>query len=158
MGQLVKQGVVYLIRSSVFHPLLFIILMSAVLLVVVLQDWKSLPLLLGMILYVAYVVRVGGDFMAGRFLTAPFLIAVILLVRNIPSSAKLLYVGIFLVVVLLGFLVPNSRWYVINPSSQFSRARTPSGIVDEHDYYASATGLINFQRHVYIPNSGLTQK
>jgi arabinofuranosyltransferase len=157
-GQLLKQGLVYLINSSIFDPLLFFILVSAVLLVVVLEDWKSLPLLLGMVLYVAYVVKVGGDFMAGRFLTPPFLMAVILLVRNIPSSAKLLYAGIFLAVVLLGFLVPNSRWYVINPSSQFSRARTPSGIVDEHDYYASATGLINFQRNVYIPNSDLTQR
>jgi arabinofuranosyltransferase len=157
-GQLLKQGLVYLINSSIFDPLLFIILVSAVLLVVVLEDWKSLPLLLGMVLYIAYVVRVGGDFMAGRFLTPLFLMAVILLVRNIPSSAKLLYAGIFLAVVLLGFLVPNSRWYVINPSSQFSRAKTPSGIVDEHDYYASATDLIDFQRNVYIPNSDLTQK
>src|SRR6266481_4159172 len=157
-GQLLKQGLVYLINSSIFDPLLFIILISAVLLVVVLEDWKSLPLLLGMVLYVAYVVMVGGDFMAGRFLTPLFLMAVILLVRNIPSSAKLLYAGIFLAVVLLGFLVPNSRWYVINPSSQFSRAKTPSGIVDEHDYYASATDLIDFQRNVYIPNSDLTQK
>ncbi len=157
-GQLLKQGLVYLINSSIFDPLLFIILISAVLLVVVLEDWKSLPLLLGMVLYIAYVVRVGGDFMAGRFLTPLFLMAVILLVRNIPSSAKLLYAGIFLTVVLLGFLVPNSRWYVINPSSQFSRAKTPSGIVDEHDYYASATDLIDFQRNVYIPNSDLTQK
>jgi arabinofuranosyltransferase len=158
MGQLVKQGVVYLIRSSVFDPLLFIILMSAVLLVVVLQDWKSLPLLLGMVLYVAYVVRVGGDFMAGRFLTAPFLIAVILLVRNIPSSAKLLYVGIFLVVVLLGFLVPNSRWYVINSSLPLNDITNPSGIIDEYDFYASASGLINFQRNVIMPNSDLTHK
>ena len=141
-----KQGVVYLIRSSVFDPLLFLILISAVLLVVVLQDWKSLPLLLGMALYVAYVVRVGGDFMAGRFLTAPFLIAVILLVRNIPSSAKLLYVGILLVVVFLGFLVPNSRWYVINSSSPLNDITNPSGIIDEYDFYASASGLINFQR------------
>ena len=158
-GQLLKQGLVYLINSSIFDPLLFIILISAVLLVVVLEDWKSLPLLLGMVLYVAYVVKVGGDFMAGRFLTPLFLMAVILLVRNIPSSAKLLYAGIFLAVVLLGFLVPNSRWYVINSSSQFSRAaNNPSGIVDEHVYYARATDLIDFVRNVYIPNSDLTQK
>ena len=79
MGQLLKQGLVYLINSSIFDPLLFIVLISAVLLVVVLEDWKSLPLLLGMALYIAYVVMVGGDFMAGRFLTPPFLMAVILL-------------------------------------------------------------------------------
>ena len=156
-GQLIKQGIVYLIGSSTFDPLLFIVIVSAVLLVVVLQDWKSIPLLLGMLLYVACVVRVGGDFMAGRFLTPPFLMAVILLIRNIPSSAKLLYAGIFLAVVLLGFLVPNSRWYVVNPSAQFSDPRDPSGIIDEYDYYANAAALINFQRNVIMPNSPLTQ-
>ena len=156
-GQLIKQGIVYLIGSSTFDPLLFIVIVSAVLLVVVLQDWKSIPLLLGMLLYIVYTVRVGGDFMAGRFLTPPFLMAVILLVRNIPSSAKLLYAGIFLAVLLLGFLVPNSRWYVVNPSAQFSDPRDPSGIIDEYDYYANAAALINFQRNVVMPNSPLTQ-
>jgi hypothetical protein len=73
-------------------------------------------------------------------------------------SAKLLYASIFLAVVLLGFLVPNSRWYVINPNSQFSETGSPIGIVDEHAYYASATGLINFQRNVAIPNSDHAQE
>ena len=156
-GQLLKQGVVYLIGSSTFDPLLFFVIVSAVLLVVVLRDWKSIPLLLGMLLYIAYTVRVGGDFMVGRFLTPPYLMAVILLIRNIPSSSKLLYVGIFFVVILFGFLVPNSRWYVINSDSQFIGVGDPSGLVDEHNYYASASGLLNFQRDVVMPNSPLTQ-
>lgn len=148
---------VYLIGSSTFDPLLFFVIVSAVLLVVVLRDWKSIPLLLGMLLYIAYVVKVGGDFMVGRFLTPPFLMAVILLIRNIPSSSKLIYAGIFLVVVLLGFLVPNSRWYVINPSAQFTDITAPSGLMDEHYYYASASDLLNFRRDVVMPNSPLTQ-
>jgi len=156
-GQLLKQGVVYLIGSSTFDPLLFFVMVSAVLLVVVLRDWKSIPLLLGMMLYIAYVVRVGGDFMVGRFLTPPFLMAVILLIRNIPSSSQLLYAGIFFAVILLGFLVPNSRWYVINPSAQFSDIKAPGGLIDEHNYYGSASDLLNFQRDVVMPNSPFTQ-
>jgi arabinofuranosyltransferase len=156
-GQLVKQGVVYLIGSSTFDPLLFLVIVSAVVLVVVLRDWKSIPLLLGMLLYIAYIVKVGGDFMDGRFLTPPFLLAVILLIRNIPSSSKLIYAGMFLAAVLLGFLVPNSRWYVINPSAQFTDITAPSGLMDEHYYYASASDLLNFRRDVVMPNSPLTQ-
>lgn len=157
-GQLVKQGIVYLISSFTFDPLLFIILVSAIVLVFTLRDWKSLPLLLGMLLYLGYVVRVGGDFMAGRFLTPAYLMAVILLLRNIPSSARLFYAVVFVAVVALGFLVPNSRWYVINPSTQFTDTRNPSGIIDEYDYYAYATNLLKFQRNEVIPNSYLTQK
>ena len=156
-GQLMKQGIVYLIGSSTFDPLLFFVIISAILLVIILHDWKSIPLLLGMMLYIAYVVRIGGDFMVGRFLTPPFLMAVILLIRNIPSSSKLMYAGIFLAVVLFGFLAPNSRWYVVNPSTEFTDLTAPSGLLDEHNYYASASGLLNFVRNVVMPNSPLTQ-
>lgn len=148
-GQFVKQGLAYLISSSSFDPLLFFIPVSTAILVVILRRWKSMPLLLGMVLYTAYVVRVGGDFMAGRFLTPPFLIAVILLVRNIPSSAQVFWATIFVTVILLGFLVPNSRWYVINPSIEVIDSR---GVADEHMYYASATGLLNFRRDIAMPN------
>ncbi|MBV9613963.1 MAG: hypothetical protein JO031_00735, partial [Ktedonobacteraceae bacterium] len=150
-GQLLKQGLAYLISSSSFDPLLFIVPICAILLVVASRDRRSIPLVIGMALYVAYVAKVGGDFMAGRFLTPPLLMAVILLVRNIPSSAKTLWATIFIVVIFLGFFVPNSRWYVINTSN--IRAEDARGVADEHAYYAKATGLINFQRNVSMPNS-----
>jgi uncharacterized protein (AIM24 family) len=37
------------------------------------RDW---PMLLGCLLYIGYIVRVGGDFMYGRFLTLPFVVSV----------------------------------------------------------------------------------
>ncbi len=154
-GQLLKQRLAYLISSSRFDPLLFMVIVSAILLTVTVRDWKSIPLLLGMVLYVAYVVKVGGDFMAGRFLTPPFLIAVILLVRNIPSSANISWGLILVAVVLLGFFVPNSRWYSINSSSQLIDSR---GVADEHACYENATGLINFQRNLPMPNSAWAQR
>jgi arabinofuranosyltransferase len=154
-GQLLKQGLAYLISSSNFDPLLFVVPVCAILLVIVNRDRKSIALALGMVLYVAYVVKVGGDFMAGRFLTPPLLMAVILLVRNVPSSAKTLWAIILIVVVLLGFLVPNSRWYVINSSPQ--RLADSRGVADEHSYYASSTGLINFERTLAMPASPAAQ-
>src|SRR5262249_10223321 len=36
----------------------------------------------GVVLYLAYVAKVGGDFMLGRFLSLPFLAAVLVLVRR----------------------------------------------------------------------------
>lgn len=153
-SQLIKQGIAYLISCSTFDPLLFLVIVSAMILVIVQREWKGLLILLGMVLYMTYVVKVGGDFMAGRFLTPPFLMAVILLVRNIPSSEKLLWGGIATIVIVLGFLVPNSRWYVINPDVQLVDAR---GVADEHFYYAYATGLINFRRDISMPSSYLSQ-
>ncbi len=40
------------------------------------RSWRKLPLAAGCLLYLAYIVRVGGDFMSGRFLTAPLFLAV----------------------------------------------------------------------------------
>jgi arabinofuranosyltransferase len=153
-GQLWKQGGDYLISSFHFDPLLFIILVSAVLFVVAQRDWKSLPLLFGMALYLGYVVNVGGDFMAGRFLTPPFLMAVILLVRTVPSSSRVLWVSILILVVTLGFFVPNSRWCVLNADAQWIDAQ---GVADEHAYYAGATGLLTLQRGVAVPDNGFAQ-
>ncbi len=151
--QLVKQGAGYLISSFIFDPLLFFVLGSAVLFIVIVRDWQSIPLLLGMMLYILYVVTIGGDFMAGRFLTAPFLIAVILLMRNISSSEKTLWTLIFLAVVCLGLFIPNSRWYTLNPPPSRAQLTDSRGVADEHLYYASATGVIDFQRNSVLPDS-----
>ena len=51
-GELVKQGLAYLISSCLFDPLLFLVLVGAVLVTVSRRDWKSISLLLGMMLYV----------------------------------------------------------------------------------------------------------
>ena len=150
-SELVKQGIGYLISSSTFDPLFLIILISALLLTVVERDRKSILLALGMMLYLAYIVRVGGDFMAGRFLTPPFLMAVLLLMRNIPSRASLLWVVILVVAVCLGFVAPNSRWYIINPQSQLVDSR---GVADEHAYFGGGTGLINYERSGMPSTSG----
>ncbi|MET0390493.1 MAG: hypothetical protein ABW321_31265 [Polyangiales bacterium] len=40
------------------------------------RDRQRLPLLAGALLYLAYVVHIGGDFMNGRFLSAPLLLSV----------------------------------------------------------------------------------
>ena len=36
----------------------------------------------GLLLYIVYIARIGGDFMSGRFLAAPFFMAVLFLVHQ----------------------------------------------------------------------------
>lgn len=156
--QLFQQGLAYLLSSSAFDPLLCIILILGVIIPIMARDWKSIPLLLGMGLYIAYVVKVGGDFMAGRFLTPPFLMAVILLVRNIPSTAKTPWLVIGLTAILFGFLIPNSRWLPLRTISLSSKAGARAllainskGIADEHLFYAGSTDLIAFSGNLFTP-------
>lgn len=152
--QLFHQGWTYLISSSAFDPLLCSILILGGLITIMARDWKSIPLLLGMGLYIAYVVKVGGDFMAGRFLTPPFLMAVILLVRNTPN-VKTPWFVIGLVALLFGLLIPHSRWLPLStmslPTSGSPRwfAVDKEGIADEHLFYAGATDLITFSPELF---------
>ena len=53
------------------------------------------PIGAGLAAYAAYIVWIGGDFMGGRFLTAPFVVATLVLVRLGLSAASHLGMGLF---------------------------------------------------------------
>jgi arabinofuranosyltransferase len=84
-GELVAQGLRYLEHGALVDPLTLLVALLAVVLAVARPCWfAGLParaLALGVVLYLVWVVRIGGDFMAGRFLTLPFLAGVLLLSR-----------------------------------------------------------------------------
>lgn len=78
--ELLEQGMAYL--SNCWHrdPLTVLTMWAGVAASILRWNGRALAVSLGMFLYLAYVVRIGGDFMAGRFLTAPFLCGVALCV------------------------------------------------------------------------------
>ena len=85
-----------------------------------------------MILYLGYVVSIGGDFMAGRFLALPAFASVLLMTRFVAASKPLwgTAAGILLIVGCSATHVPlwsNSRNVDASPK--------PSGIVDERAVY-----------------------
>jgi arabinofuranosyltransferase len=77
------QGARYLHYSLLADPLTVLVMAAGVVLAVAGPKRKDLwPLGVGIGLFVIYVVRVGGDFMAGRFWTLPFLAAVAVLAQH----------------------------------------------------------------------------
>ncbi len=93
---LIQQGMDYLLNSLHWDPLtLFVIACAGVV-----AFWggthqesaKIRYVYLGILIYILYVVKIGGDFMSGRFLTAPFALAVALLARSALSKRSLLAV------------------------------------------------------------------
>ncbi len=161
-GQLLKQGVGYFISSFNFDPILFLIIAGSITVILLQKEWKSLPFVIGMALYLFYTVKIGGDFMAGRFLTEPYLIAVILLARSVslaPLSLGWNWLPALTVIVVAAVLVPNSSWYTVNKDNTVVDIR---GVADERAYYfngigvndmgVSGTGILNFQRSGLWPN------
>jgi arabinofuranosyltransferase len=152
-GELTLRGMTYLIGSFKFDPILFLVIVGACFLVIAQREVRSLPLLLGMILYLVYVVEIGGDFMAGRFLTPIYLIAVILLVRTLPRLADVPWGSIVLCTIVITFLVPGNRWYSFVDAPMFN----PPGVNDERSFYVAVTGLINFYRGTLSHNGWATE-
>lgn len=78
---LMAQGLRYLVHSLRHDPLTPATCAAAIVYAFYMRDRKSLGIACGTLLYLAYVVRIGGDFMAGRFLTTPFFLSVALILR-----------------------------------------------------------------------------
>ena len=85
--ELIVQGLIYLIQTAVFDPLTILIIVFFLCLSF---HRKSLRFVAGFVLlYIAYTIWIGGDFMIGRFFTPPFfasLIGIALLLREQPVS------------------------------------------------------------------------
>lgn len=162
---LIKQGLGYLVSSFTFDPILLVIMLIAVCMVWLVKDWRSIPLVLGMGLYLAYIVRIGGDFMAGRFLTPPFIMAVILLVHTIRPGLNLNVAFLLALALFFGFVTPFTRWsfdpvvlYGSGTAWHYdARFYDDRGITDERYFYASAVNIFRIKRGRSFPDYALAQ-
>jgi arabinofuranosyltransferase len=107
---------------------------------------------LSALLYVAYTVSIGGDFMGGRFFAMPFLVAVIAMVPEIEAS---LVPWLGAAVVLYNLLVPIVP---IKTTASYDAAwpwRNQNGIKDERGHNHQGSNLLKFAPFENMPNPDL---
>jgi arabinofuranosyltransferase len=145
--QSLAQGAVYLMTSVVWDPVLLAGLAIGVAAAWVSRDLRRQLLALGALLYVAYVVRVGGDFMAGRFLTVPLFMAACLVATTPLPGGPGLALGATLFPFTLFWLHPLGReeW----PVTDYRR----TGVADERQFYREQGSLMLTTR-VAVPPKG----
>lgn len=136
-GELAAQGLAYLGNSLAWDPVLLLTVGLSLLLGAraALQEGHAGPvaaLHLGVLLYLAYVVAIGGDFMSGRFLAAPFLLSALLLAWRAPWP-------ILAGLVILGLLGPRSPWRA--GAGYDHRDLDEHAIADERGFYFQTQGL-----------------
>jgi len=145
-AELMQQGIVYLKDSFVRDSLtLFTIFLSAFLLFIT-KQWKLLPLLVANLLTLLYVVKVGGDFMSGRFFTLILFNSCIIL-SQIPwqiFTCQLMKGFTLAVLVGLGFHAVSPTVY--NSKYDDNQEVPPTGIADERGFYFQTTGLFRNRR------------
>ncbi|MBN1426355.1 hypothetical protein JXA88_17545 [Candidatus Fermentibacteria bacterium] len=138
-----QRGLWYLWNSLLWDPLTLLTLAAGVV-----GAWVSRQRALGVgiLLYLAYVVRAGGDFMSGRFLTPPLFMALIVLARLSMSRPRaLLAAGLILTVSLSTPRSPllSGRGYGREGGPP---QRSLGGICDERAYYYQSWGLLTVPR------------
>ena len=147
--ELIQQGFVYFINSLTVDPLTLTVIAAGLAVTAWFRKWSLWALEGGVLLYLLYVLRIGGDFMSGRFLAAP-LFAAVILVSQYPLDRHDRSVDLlFLAVALLGLSTPYSPVlsrsdYERNPMA--TEILISRGINDERGYYYQGTGLLRANR------------
>ena len=150
--EIMRQGCYYLINSIDNDPLTMIAITLGLVSTVIFKQWKQLPIALGIGLYLIYIVRIGGDFMQGRFLAAPLLCAVALIARcNAPSFRAMGYLPLA-VVLLVGLSSPFppllSNSFITNSKNLVDN----KGIADERACYYGTSSLMKVGQGVDMPS------
>jgi arabinofuranosyltransferase len=86
---MMRQGLAYFVSEAIFDPMALVILALAVVAPFVLRERRLRPVSVGLLLYALYVVRVGGDFMAGRFFSVLVVGGVFVILRCAPIVLRL---------------------------------------------------------------------
>lgn len=141
-ADLARQGVAYLQNSLRWDPLTLVVIVVSLAAAAVARRHRPVAVAAGIALYLLYTVRIGGDFMSGRFLTLPLLAALALLLYLWPAAwrGRALAVG-FGLLGLLALLGHVPVWLAGNPTGD--AARRDGDIADERAYYTPHTGLFS---------------
>ncbi len=107
-------------------------------------EWQ---LALGVLLSIAYIMRVGGDYMLSRFFTPAFVLCCAIVLQHAPRSlrnAALCSVA----VVLIGLQIPSPTLLAFHDITlaPMTEKQLSIGIVDEARVWYPATGLLNWRR------------
>ena len=131
-GELRAQGVLYLLDSLDRDPITLTAIAVAVVVAAFRRELAPRALAAGVVLYLWYVVSIGGDFMTGRFMALPAFASVLLMSRLVAASKPLwaTAAGTLLIVGCTATHVP--LW---SNSRNVDAAPKPSGIVDERAVY-----------------------
>jgi arabinofuranosyltransferase len=143
-GEMIGQGVLYLVDAVHHDPITPALIVAGLASAFGRRRPADLALGCGLAIYLFYVIRIGGDFMAGRFLTPLLLLGAILLTERMTaagprarglSGATLLALGAYGILPTL----PPGRVYAARVADVFRE----HGIADERRFYFAGSGLFN---------------
>lgn len=147
------QGILYLIHHLWADPITLSTLLLGLLSTCTRRTLELLPLIIGQLLYLTYIVMIGGDFMAGRMLSVPCVFA-IALIASAPAPKLLMRHAAFLLASLMILAYRMGTNDGVVRSGGKPDWLPFNGIIDERLYYFHGSGLPNFRRDGSFPTHG----
>jgi arabinofuranosyltransferase len=143
-SRLALEGLHYLADSLSDDPITLVVTGLAVVYAAIRGELRARLLALGAVLYLMYVVRIGGDFMSGRFLGAPLLVSLCALNLSAvqptsPMNAPWARTGSSVVTLAYVLLWPHSP---LRSTLDYGRGYHFQPIADERAIYYPASGLL----------------
>ncbi len=135
----VKRGIKYYFANLFFDPITLLSIVVVVIYVIVIKKSKKIIPVLGILLFLIYIVRVGGDFMNGRFFTGPFFFSLIIL-SSIDENINYKNSFIIIFIALLVFQNIMLQTYE-NGITNDIESRLTKGVINERGFYFFATAL-----------------
>jgi arabinofuranosyltransferase len=150
-GELIVQGLRYLWLTASTDPVTLGTIGLGLLVGFGARAVRGRMLALGVLLACGYVVRVGGDFMAGRFFVPPFVVALVLIARWLRTARPAVALA------LAGFVagaiwLPGLPPWLRPPAADLEPPTVVHGIQDERRFYYDKLGLFSPRRE--IPQAG----
>lgn len=156
--RLAIQGLYYFTDSFTVDPLTLLTILAGLALTFRHRRKDEMAVAIGVLLYLIYIIKIGGDFMSGRFLSLPFLAAVILISRSDLKLGRVKLRVIYVAVIILSLV--SAKLHLLSGSDCGAVPLTPApgsaaapvslinenGICDERAFYYQATGFLCRER------------
>ncbi len=146
-SELWRQGFLYLIDSVDRDPLSLTTIAFAVVLAIVQKRAEARALAAGLVLYLLYVMSIGGDFMAGRFVAVP-LYGAALLTGILTRGPRPMWITAGVAFIAIGSA--GSHLPLWSNSTFNDSANKPSGIIDERGVYFRDKSLVLAKRATFL--------
>ncbi|MEO6223281.1 MAG: hypothetical protein ABIP90_08515 [Vicinamibacterales bacterium] len=141
----IQQGLLYLLDSINRDPITLTAIGAFLVVVWIERSREAWLTAAGIVASLLYILWIGGDFMSGRFLAAPLLLAV----WGMARARKLERPEWRPVLVVLALAAIASPHLPIMSYSTFNAAEPLSGIVDERGMYFQQWGLVRADRMTF---------
>lgn len=156
-SELLLQGIYYFFDSLKYDPFTLSVITIAIIISFLSRQVVTKLLVVGILLYLVYILKIGGDFMSGRFFAYPFFVATIILALTKFNTYKsfiafytlLIFWGSYSISINNNGVLRDIDVTTLATQNLFDLIK-PSGIADERKfYYFQNRGLLHSARSTF---------